>query len=226
MIKSYLSFALVSLLTFSAMAAGETVNFDKESFMKEGLHMVQTSLETHRKDLGLASDSACPAEGMDLIEDIHETKGALANALDSMDEMMKVISPTVAKKKSDVGRCGACKQTNVVSSYASISPEKTMPIPECGNRAAETFAIDVASKEGAKDFTEKLLSGDNAEGKRLQAACPDPCAYYVTTAQTQQDNGTTHLTLTVQCGQPRKGSVLFATYEYKAGVVHQWTCSK
>ncbi|MEZ0391098.1 MAG: hypothetical protein ACAH59_02710 [Pseudobdellovibrionaceae bacterium] len=221
---------LLICLTFftfqTSFAVTTEIAFDKDSFMQEGLGLLKSSLENHLKDTGLAGNSECPESGLEIVEKIESKKGTLMNATASVDEIMLSVKPKVDEKQADTSRCGTCQQKNLVSYLASINPVKIRPVVECESMPAQTFVADLKDKEDIKRYTENTLQGTNSEGKQMAKACPSPCSYYVTTAQTPLNNGKTHLTLTVQCGQPRKDSVLTADYDFKGGLVHQWVCSK
>jgi len=194
-----------------------------QTFMKDGLSQLQSSLNEHFKSQ-LVTDKSCPSGGAEVVDNIAEQKGKLLSALGTMQSLLNQTTAAVNARKTDNSRCGACKQTNVVSSFAVVHPEKTVLSPECENRPSETFAQDFSTAKEIQDFTQDLLKGKGADGERLADNCPNPCAYYITTAQTPLPSGATHLTLTIQCGQPRKDSIFSAAYIFKAGMIQQWTC--
>lgn len=200
--------------------------YDKEPFMQIGLGMVKKDVQTFLKDLGLASSSSCPKAGIEVVEKISSKVGKVLKAPNYIDDVIDSVKPNVEDKRNDNSKCGSCQQVNVVSYLAAISPQRIATNSMCDNMPAETFVADLDDKHDISKFTEAILTGANNEGKKLANACPDPCSYYITTAQTTYNNGKTHLTLTVQCGQPRKDSIFSANYDYNGGLIHQWTCQK
>jgi hypothetical protein len=223
--KFLFSFFMLAFLQPTLTWAQSNPDFNKQAFMHEGLLKVEDELLILSRDT-LPQDPSCPAGGHLVFENMFWIKDTLFTAMNSIDQLTDNVKPAIDQKRAENNRCGSCRQNNLVSSIASISPERTVTVPECQNRPEETFHLNIKSKKEIAKFTEALLKGKNTEGKRLAAGCPDPCAYYVNTAQTNLPSGDIHLALTVQCGQPRKDSVFSATYEYNSGVIHQWTCSK
>lgn len=216
------------LMTFFASLASAQSSpgaFDKNAFLKEGLVSLTEKLSTQVQE-ALPVDASCPAGGTEFHENLAATRGKIFSAVDSIRNLIDSIHPRAQALQTENARCGACRQNNVVSVYASASPEQFTVVPECQGRKGETFSVDVRDKSQIKDFTEEILTGRNNEGQRIQRACPDPCAYYVSTAQTGLADGWTHVTLTVQCGPPRSQSVFSASYEFRGGLIHQWSCSK
>lgn len=217
------SFLVFVSLSFATQTFAQ--NVDIQSFMQHGLSEVQISLKDSFQQQ-LIHDTSCPADGSLVIDNVFEKKGKLMTALGTMQAILNEMAPIVTSRQSDISRCGSCKQTNVISSLAMVSPEKVVSAPECENRPTETFARDFDNTKDIQEFTQDLLKGKGDDGKRLEKNCPNPCAYYITTAQTVLPAGRTHLTLTIQCGQPRKDSIFAAAYIFKSGLVHQWACSK
>lgn len=200
-------------------------SFDKHQFLREGLSRTQESLEDIAKDLTPANDRTCPDAGTVVLENLSQEKGKVFSIADRIDDVRDAVKPQRDQLQSDRSRCGSCQQNNVVSLYTSISPEKHQYSAQCENRPTETLNVNVKDKSEVKGFIEAVLTGKNAEGKRLHKSCPDPCSFYITSAETEA-HGRKQVTLTVQCGQPRNGSIFSAKYDYKSGLVHQWTCSK
>jgi hypothetical protein len=198
---------------------------DIQTFLKHGLEEVQISLGENFKSQ-LMTDKSCPAGGTEVVENMVEKKGKLLSAVGTMQSILSETSASMGPRKADASRCGSCKQTNVVSTFAVVNPEKTTSTPECENRPTETFAQNFANSKDLQDYTQDLLKGKGDDGKRLEKNCPNPCAYYITTAQTVLPDGKTHLTLAIQCGQPRKDGIFSASYNFKAGLIHQWTCTQ
>lgn len=196
-----------------------------EAFRSEGLSRVQEELEVIGRDV-LPQDSACPSGGQEVIPRMFTKQSGLLSAIDSIDDILDAVRPELQNRRQQQGRCGKCQQVNLVSSVAAVAPARTVSAPECEGRPTETFRLTFRDPGEIRRYTEDLLKGRSQEGRRLLAGCPNPCAYYVTTAHTKLADDSTHVALTVQCGQPRKGSVFSAVYNFDSGVVHQWSCSR
>lgn len=220
------SLMVLGLCQAVVATSGAAETFNKQEFLKEGVSMTQNSLQSLMKDLSLADSRSCPSGGTEFVENIRQEKGKIFSFMDRVDDVRDSVKPALRERQADSQRCGSCKQTNVVSLVTSVSPEETRFTPECTNRPAETLSVNLESKSSIKDFIGNVLQGRNSEGKRLYKACPDPCAFYVTSAETDLPDGRALLTLTVQCGQPRKSSIFSAKYDFQSGLIHQWTCSK
>ncbi len=212
---------LISLLisSFSAFA------FDLPTFMNDGLTHTKAALQDRFKNQ-LVVDTSCPASGSQVVPNLTEKKSNLLGAMKTVQAVITDTEAAVNARKTDVSRCGSCKQTNVVSAFAAVNPEKFVLNPACDNRPSETFSKDFASQKDIQTYTQALLQGSSEDGQRLSDNCPNPCTYYITTSQTVLANGATHVALTIQCGQPRKDSVFTAAYVFKAGVIHQWSCNR
>jgi hypothetical protein len=198
---------------------------DIAPFLKDGLTQTVTSLGDHFQTQ-LNSSATCPDGGSEIAENVVEKKGTLLSAMGLIQSALSQAQPTVTAQQADQSRCGSCQQNNVVSSYVTAYPEKTVADSKCNNRPSKTFSKDFNAAKAAQDYSQQILQGQNDDGSSLAGQCPNPCAYYITTAQTALANGATHLTLTVQCGEPRGESIFSATYAFKAGVIHQWSCSQ
>lgn len=222
-----LSKTLLVLCFVQSMSSSSFANEGATAeFLNIGLTMTANALKDLSKDLTPKDSKSCPAGGSEVVPNLRSEKGKIFSIADRVDDVRDGIKPALRERETENKRCGACKQNNMVSLVTTISPEKTVTDPTCANRPAETFTVNLESKSSVKGFLESVLRGENAEGKRLHQGCPDPCSFYVTTAETEAQGDRTYLTLTVQCGQPRKDSLLTAKYDYKSGLVHQWTCSK
>ncbi|MGZ5278473.1 MAG: hypothetical protein ACXWC9_00925 [Pseudobdellovibrionaceae bacterium] len=219
------SFSMTILISIFTALSVPALAQDTQTFMKDGFKELQASLSERFKSQ-LITDKSCPSGSAEVVENLAEQKGKLLSAIGTMQSILNQTTAAVNARKNDSSRCGSCKQTNVVSSFAIVSPEKTILSPECENRPSETFAKDFSNAKEIQDFTQDLLKGKGSDGERLADNCPNPCAYYITTAQTLLASGDTHLTLTIQCGQPRKDSIFSAAYIFKAGMIQQWTCSR
>lgn len=221
-----LVFIFSCLTFFTAFLTIENAKaFDISAFMKDGLTQTVTSLG-ERFQTQLNSDATCPDGGSETVENVVEKKGTLMSAISTIQAVLDQTQATVTERKADHGRCGSCQQINVVSSFVSVHPEKNIANSKCDNRPSKTFSMDFNTSKAAQDYSQQILQGQNDEGSALAQQCPNPCAYYITTAQTSLANGATHLTLAIQCGSPRAESIFSATYAFQAGAIHQWSCAK
>ena len=199
--------------------------FDTNEFMKNGLSATQNSLSDHFR-AELAGDHHCPAAGLEITENVAQKNGKIMSAIGTVQAVITETEASVSRRQADQTRCGSCLQKNIVSSFVAVSPEKIKDDAQCDNRPMETLEHSFASKQEVQNYSSAVLQGRNPEGERLAENCPNPCVYYITTAQTPLANGNIHLTLTVQCGYPRKDNILSAVYNFRAGVIHQWTCQR
>jgi hypothetical protein len=217
-----LFFALPYLMFSMIENAGA---FDITSFMKEGMTQTQISLSEHFQTQ-LNPGASCPAGGSETVDGLAERKGTLRTAMGTMQSVLNQAQETVKARQADQSRCGTCHQVNVVSAYVTVYPEKVVLNPNCNNRPSRTFSRDFPTTQDAKSYSQAILQGDGNEGASLVNVCPNPCAYYITTAQTALPRGGTHLTLTIQCGEPRRDSIFSASYDFKSGALHQWSCTQ
>lgn len=193
--------------------------------MKAGLSEVQTSLkQSFQTQLNSSAD--CPDSGSATLEKLFEKKGGIMSAVGTVQGVIKLTEPKSAELRADQSKCGTCTQSNIVSPFAAVNPEKVIEDLDCSNMPKETFTGVFNNTQEIQSYTQDVLQGNNDDGERLLDGCPDPCAYYITTAQTPVAGGKQHLTLTVQCGNPRRDSIFSASYSYKAGVIHNWACVK
>lgn len=218
--QAFSFFCLLCVLDSPALAQ----NFDKATFMRQGLQAVTQTLDQKRNEFGLVTSASCPAAGSQVIENLAAENGKVFSAIDSIDDVMDAVKTHIPAKMADNTKCGSCVQWNLVSRYASASPRDYDVTTSCESRPPKTFSMIAESKEDLKEKLEDILTGRSSEGRDLQRACPDPCSYYTTTAQTDLGGDRKHLALTVQCGPPRVDSIFSAVYEFKAGLIHQWSC--
>lgn len=199
--------------------------FDTQVFMKDGLKAVQTSLSSEFNQQ-LLPDHNCPIQDSETFENMAFKNGKIMSAIQTVQTVITELDPEVARRQADQSRCGACRQENIVSSFVAVSAEKIKDDSRCDNRPMETLVQEFSSKQEVQNYSAAVLQGRNEEGERLAENCPNPCVYYITTAQTPLPSGNIHLTLTVQCGHPRRDGILSAIYNFRAGVIHQWTCRR
>lgn len=194
-------------------------------FMQAGLSDVQSTLKDSFKT-DLNSAGGCPDPGSETFANLYEKKGKILSAAATVQTVIKLTDPKTSELMTDNLKCGSCSQVNIVSQFAAVNPDETIDDPQCADRPKETFTETFDSAQDLQRYTQDILQAKSDDGKRLAQNCPDPCAYYITTAQTPLTAGKTHLTLAVQCGNPRKKGILASVYSYKAGVIHNWSCIK
>jgi hypothetical protein len=203
----------------------QTFAFETQVFMQDGLKAVQTSLSDQFSQQ-LSGDQQCPAQDSETVENLALKNGKIMSAISTVQAVITEIDPEVSRRQQDQSRCGACRQENIVSSFVAVHAEKIKDDARCDNRPMETLVQEFTSKQEVQNYSAAVLQGRNEEGERMAANCPNPCVYFITTAQTPLPSGNIHLTLTIQCGHPRKDGILSAIYNFHAGVIHQWTCRR
>lgn len=165
----------------------------------------------------------CPEGGMQSRDNIAQTEEPVTNAKSAVTGIIERTRPVVKQYVGEVGKCGSCKQINQVSMYTTSEPAKVSADSACENKSAENIRMTMPDKD-IDSFVEAVMSGKTAEGRRIYAGCPDPCSLYTASSTVPAGNGKVLLNLTVHCGQPRKGTLLFSSYKFTTGLVHKWTC--
>lgn len=171
------------------------------------------------------STADCPAAGFKFVEGGPGLSGGLMSAKANLGKL-DVLAQAQAKSLSATNYCGLCQQTVYVTPSVITRPAKIAAKVFCDNRPTTSFEADFQTDKEAEDFSQNIINKKNQEGERLYAACPDPCAFSVYAGKRTLPNGKVHSTLTVNCGQPRNTSVLFAKYNFSFGTAVQWSCRK
>lgn len=192
---------------------------DRACQYQSALKRVEANVADHSKNG--PQDKNCPAAGIrtQSVRAVYE--GSLLSAEGILMQIQSVVKTETAPVLADQSRCGSCEQVNVVSPLTTTRPKSPAFNRVCEGRPTETVRGEFANEQAAKVFVEQALRGENADGERLYAACPDPCSFNVYNAYTQVGSKI-RINLVVQCGHPKGG--LFAKYEFGGGYVHEWTC--
>lgn len=218
-------FCQTIFLTSLMIGVSASAQLDTVNFLQQGFKEMQTQRnEAYQTQLNSHGD--CPEGGTQVFDKLVEKKSGVLSAASAVQGVIKQTEPKVVELQSENNRCGSCNQENLISQFAVVHPEKVIQDPFCDNRPTRTFQKIFASTQAIQSYTQSILQGKGEEGQSLLAGCPDPCAYYISTAQTPAEKGQTHVTLTVQCGQPRKDNIFTAQYSFKAGVLQSWSCVK
>lgn len=221
--KNFAQFISLILIGLSFSSSG--FSLEVSEFMKPGFIEMKSELwETFKNELSQSNE--CPRGGEVVYPDLAQKKSP---ALMAANTVQGVIAQTDAQMKSlltENNRCGVCTQQNIISQFAVIHPDFTIDNSFCENRPTKTIQKILNTTQEVKTYTQAVLQGSNEEGAAMAKDCPNPCAYYVTTAQTPTADLKTHLTMTVQCGMPRRDPIFTAQYSYKAGLLQNWSCLK
>lgn len=208
-----LSFFLILLATFAAKA--------ESSFDRVGIPTLKSAVLHSFPPVQAGPD--CPEGGSQSRGDITQTEEPVTNAKSAVTGIIEKTRPVVKQYVNETGRCGSCKQINQVSMYTTSEPAKVSSDNACDNKSAENIRMIMPDKD-IDSFIEAVMSGKTAEGRRIYAGCPDPCSLYTASSTVPAANSKVLLNLTVHCGQPRKGTLLFSNYKFTTGLIHKWTC--
>ncbi len=207
---------LVGIIMF---ASG--VSFAQSSFEKVGIPALKKSVVESfvKTDQG----KTCPAAGTVSFDRLAQVIGSASSSVDSVARLIENVKPRRDKLNIDSSRCGKCQQVNQVAAFTTSEPAKTSTNSKCNNRPT-TNIRKILPMDQVENFVDSTLRGNTSEGRSLNQGCPDPCSFYVASAVTERDHNQSLLNLTVHCGQPRNGSILFADYKYTAGLIQSWSC--
>ncbi len=169
-------------------------------------------------------DANCPEGGADLVNLSKSLEGSLLSANQSLRQIEIAAAQASQAVFQDTKKCGSCRQKNLISSVSISRPKSPGFDQSCQSRPTESFEGLFRNKSESAAFVKSVLDGNNKEGQILRQSCPDPCSYYVYTAETQVGPTQTRVQLVVRCGQPRGG--VFSKYIYSGALVHQWSCTK
>lgn len=172
-----------------------------------------------------ASSAGCPAAGFKIINGAERQTGGLVKA-EKYLSIVGTSAQTQAQALTKTNMCGSCQQTVNVTPFVITQPAKVKYKPECDARPTVSFESDFQTDKEAEDYSQAILKNKNQEGQRLYAGCQDPCAFTVYAGKRTLPNGKIRSTMTVNCGQPRSSSILFANYNYSYGTAVQWSCIK
>ena len=208
-----LSFILISLITIAAAA--------ESSFNRVGIPTLKSAVLHSFPPVQASPD--CPEGGSQSRDNVAQTAESVTNAKSAVTGIIEKTRPLVKEYVNETGKCGSCKQINQVSMYTTSEPAKISFEATCDTKSAENIRMTMPDKD-IDSFVEAVVSGKTAEGRRIYAGCPDPCSLYTASSTVPAANNKVLLNLTVHCGQPRKGTLLFSNYKFTTGIIHKWTC--
>ena len=217
---------LTSSLLLSCVGFAQSPASSEQALAKQHqVAMTEFTAQVKESNFLAASDVGCPVAGSKIVNGQKTDTGTLLSA---KGILKKLAIPAAAENKALAAQnnCGSCRQTIATTSFVVTRPAKVALKAFCDNRPTSTFMADFQTEKDAQEYTEEILNKKNAEGQRLYAACPDPCAFSVYAGKQVLSNGKVRSTLTVNCGQPRNTSPLFAKYNYSYGTTVQWSCHK
>lgn len=217
-----MTFAIAVLLSTSGYA-GTASNSDALLASQAQVAISEFSNQLTAEPLP-PSSSGCPISGYKIIPGSEKKTGSLMNAKKHL-RGLSALALSQAKDLMATNACESCQQTLQATPFLITSPSKVAYKEMCDNRPTVSFEADFQSDSEAESYTQAILNKKNQEGQRLYAGCPDPCAFTVYAGKRTLDNGKVRSTMTVQCGQPRNTSILFAKYHFSYGTALRWTCN-
>lgn len=171
----------------------------------------------------LENNPNCAVAGSETFDNLFQTLGGAISARALVSSLLEKSQDNLKGLEVDSRRCGSCKQVNQVVVYTTSEPELVLVNSSCNNKPTVNIRTNLADSE-IQTYIESTIRGNNPEGKDLYLGCPNPCAFFTASASTSLGNNRSLLNLTVHCGPPRNGSILFANYKFTAGLIHKWTC--
>ncbi len=195
--------------------------FAESSFIRVGIPTLKAAVLHSFPQVQASAD--CPEGGSQSRDNIAQTEEPVTNTKSAVTGIIEKTRPVVKEYVNETGKCGSCKQINQVSMYTTSEPAKFSLDSACDNKSAENIRMTMPDKD-INSFVEAVMSGKTAEGRRIYAGCPDPCSLYTASSTVPAANNKVLLNLTVHCGQPRKGTLLFSNYKFTTGIIHKWTC--
>lgn len=219
---------LMAMTTGSAFAQNATTALTPSQSIIPNQHktaMKQFSEKLQEEDLGV-SDAGCPVGGTKNIDGAKVLSSTALNAEKQLSQLIPLSAALASSELAKVNACGTCQQMAIATPYVVTAPAKVSAKAFCDNRPTVSFEGDFQDEEAGEDYIQDVLKKKNADGQRLYAGCPDPCAFSVYSGKRTLANGKIRLTTTVLCGQPRNTGILFAKYNYSYGTLVQWTCKK
>lgn len=191
-------------------------SFDKVGIPKLKKSVVESFVKTEQ-------GRRCPVAGSVSYDRLAELTGSASSSADSVSRLLERVQSRRDQLNVDSSRCGKCQQINQVAAFTTSEPIRTLTNSMCDNRPTVNIQ-KLLPTDQVERYANSTLRGGTPEGKALYQGCPDPCSFYVASATTERDANQSLLNLTVHCGQPRNGSILFAKYKYTAGLIQKWSC--
>ncbi len=167
----------------------------------------------------------CPDAGFVVSPTLEATQGSIVSSANIISGLVSRTPALVSKLNADRSHCGVCREMNTLTTFTTTSPQSISSDVSCQSQPVENVRIELENSE-IESYVNQTLTGKNQEGQRLHQNCPQSCSFYVVSGQTSISASRSRLNLTVLCGQPRKGSLLFSSYIFTVGVIQQWACAK
>lgn len=197
------------------------------NFQKIGYDALKASTIDSIKHDSIGQDESCPAGGTIIMDRIATSQSSMMNITANVTLQTIAAHPSMKPLITQQNKCGDCRQNNRVSYINYVRPVAVTSNNICETYPSELIQVLTQNSAEAEAFTKTTLGGSNSIGKKINANCPSPCAFYIASAQTPTTNGKVQLTMNVQCGPPRSSYFsLTASYTIESGIIHQWTCDK
>ena len=186
-----------------------------------GLPVLKTAV--YKSFVSSKVNPACSPGGQNSVDKIHQVEGSATAAKSIVRSLVEGTQTELSSLSNDSSKCGSCRQVNQVVIYTTSEPAQVNADSSCDNRPTVNIQIELPDSD-IQIYAESTLKGDTPQGQQLYQGCPDPCAFNTASAATPAGNGRSLLNLTVHCGQPRTGFILFAKYKFSSGLIHKWVC--
>ncbi len=213
--RSLVSLAIVSAFLIPALASAQS------AFETVALPIMKQAVAT--SFAASETNTNCAVGGTVAYDKLALGKGGATSSATVISSLINSIEGNRQHLLQDGSKCGSCQQVNQVAAYTTSEPEKILRNEMCDKMPTVNVQKLVADSD-LKTFAAGTLRGSTPEGKKLYASCPNPCSFHVASATTPMGNQQSLINLTVHCGQPRAGSILFAKYKFSSGLIHKWTC--
>ncbi len=213
--KTLFSLAIVTALLLPA------VSFSQSAFETVALPIMKQAVALSFGDSQFNKD--CAAGSIVAYDKLALGNGGATSSAAIVNSLISKIEGNRQSLLQDGSKCGTCQQINQVATYTTSEPEKTLRNEMCDKMPTVNIQKLLVDSE-VESYAASTLRGATPEGKKLYAACPNPCSFHVASATTPMGDQQSLINLTVHCGQPRVGIVLFAKYKFSSGLIHKWTC--
>lgn len=213
--KSLICLAIVAVLLRPA------VSFSQSAFEAVALPMMKKAVAASFANSEVNKN--CAVGAIVAYDKLAFGKGAATSSAVIVNSLRSKIEGNRQTLLQDGSKCGTCQQVNQVATYTTSEPEKVLRNEICDKMPTVNIQKLLVDSD-LESYATSTLRGATPEGKKLYAACPNPCSFHVASATTPLGNQQSLINLTVHCGQPRMGSVLSAKYKFSSGLIHKWTC--
>lgn len=209
-----------NLIFASLVYAFSLISF-AQTFEKVGIPLMKQAVQ--QSFAPTPQSKECNAGGSLDYDNLALDRGGVMSSESILSSLIQKIEGNRNELLQDSSHCGACQQVNQVAIFTTTQPEKTDQNSFCDNRPTVNIQKELRDEE-IQSFASSTIRGKTPEGQELYKGCPDPCSFYIASATTPMGNGNSLLNLTVQCGQPRAGSMFFAKFKFSSGLIHKWSC--